>query len=193
MAGVHASWQPNMSLSHTFANTASWKEHSVFFGNGGLQVLKHKPPAALLDMAHYSRMRASRKLSARPSQFWETCLRLTEFGELQFLGTLKGQYYFLRALFLPNCACRHRSISISYDSSLPCHGRGRGFESRRPRHFFQSIARNWQFASWSNLVQLGQCLSLVEHHANKFALCQPLVRHTRLSVKVERNATVRMT
>src|SRR6266700_8362006 len=77
--------------------------------------------------------------------------------------------------------------------TLPCHGRGRGFESRRPRHSFQALARNWQFASWSNLVQLGQCFSLVEHHPNKFALCQPLVRHTRLSVKIERNATVRMT
>ena len=77
--------------------------------------------------------------------------------------------------------------------TLPCHGRGRGFESRRPRQFFQALARNWQFASWSNLVQLGQCLSLVEHHPNKFALCQPLVRHTRLSVKIQRNATVRMT
>src|SRR5438876_10875031 len=45
----------------------------------------------------------------------------------------------------------------------------------------------------SPLVQLGQCFSLVEDHPNKFALCQPLVRHTRLSVKIERNATVRMT
>jgi hypothetical protein len=29
---------------------------------------------------------------------------------------------------------RHRLISISYTSLIPCHGRGRGFESRRPRH-----------------------------------------------------------
>jgi hypothetical protein len=43
------------------------------------------------------------------------------------------------------------------------------------------------------MVQLGQCLSLVEHHSNKFALCQPFVRHSRLSVKIQRNATVRMT
>jgi hypothetical protein len=42
--------------------------------------------------------------------------------QLQNLGTLKGQYQFLRALFLPNCVCRHRSISITYDSLLPCHG-----------------------------------------------------------------------
>jgi hypothetical protein len=77
--------------------------------------------------------------------------------------------------------------------TLPCHGRGRGFESRRPRQFFQALARNWQFRSWSNLVQLGQCFSLAEHHPDKFALCQPLVRHSRLSVKIQRNATVRMT
>jgi len=77
--------------------------------------------------------------------------------------------------------------------TLPCHGRGRGFESRRPRQFFQALARNWQFASWSNLVPLGQCFSLVEHHPNKFALFQPLVRHARLSVKIRRNAPVCMT
>src|SRR6266705_1519225 len=35
---------------------------------------------------------------------------------------------------------------------LPCHGRGRGFESRRPRHFFQALARNWQFCV---MVQFG--------------------------------------
>ena len=28
---------------------------------------------------------------------------------------------------------------------------------------------------------------------HKFALCQPLVRHTRLSVKIQRDTTVRMT
>jgi len=43
------------------------------------------------------------------------------------------------------------------------------------------------------LVQLGQCFSLVEYHPNKLALCQSLVRHSRLSVKIQRNATVRMT
>jgi len=39
---------------------------------------------------------------------------------------------------------RHRLISISYISLLPCHGRGRGFESRRPRHSFQN--------TWKRLV-----------------------------------------
>ena len=29
--------------------------------------------------------------------------------------------------------------------TLPCHGRGRGFESRRPRHSFHQLAsREWQ-------------------------------------------------
>jgi len=37
----------------------------------------------------------------------------------------------------PNNVRRHRLISISYISLLPCHGRGRGFESRRPRHSFE--------------------------------------------------------
>src|SRR5206468_1067852 len=68
--------------------------------------------------------------------------------------------------------------SLESRKCLACHGRGRGFESRRPRQFFQALARNWQFASWSNLVQLGQCFSLVEYHPNKFALCQSLGRHS---------------
>jgi len=32
---------------------------------------------------------------------------------------------------------QHRLISTDYITSLPCHGRGREFESRRPRHSFQ--------------------------------------------------------
>src|SRR5271157_5701423 len=38
-------------------------------------------------------------------------------------------------LNVSNRVRQHRLISISYMSLLPCHGRGRGFESRRPRHF----------------------------------------------------------
>jgi hypothetical protein len=42
---------------------------------------------------------------------------------------------------VPNDVRRHRLISISYMLLLPCHGRGREFESRRPRHFFRSLQR----------------------------------------------------
>src|SRR6266576_6763192 len=34
---------------------------------------------------------------------------------------------------------RHRLISISYISHGRCHGRGREFESRRPRHIFNDL------------------------------------------------------
>ncbi len=34
---------------------------------------------------------------------------------------------------------------MCYDKNGRCHGRGREFESRRPRHFFfNSLRRNWQ-------------------------------------------------
>ena len=42
--------------------------------------------------------------------------------------------------------------------TLPCHGRGRGFESRRPRHSFHALPRESAISSWSHLVQLRQCL-----------------------------------
>jgi hypothetical protein len=56
-----------------------------------------------------------------------------------------------------------------------------------PANFFKYLQGIWQSESWSNLVQSGQRFSFVEHHSNKFALCPPLVRHTRLSVKIQRN------
>src|SRR5437870_13841511 len=46
-------------------------------------------------------------------------------------GTIRGD---LRYLAVSKDVRRHRLISISYISQGPCHGRGREFESRRPRH-----------------------------------------------------------
>ena len=43
----------------------------------------------------------------------------------------------MRYLLVSKDVRRHRLISISYISLGRCHGRGRGFESRRPRHSFQ--------------------------------------------------------
>src|ERR1017187_1772336 len=34
-----------------------------------------------------------------------------------------------------------RVVSVSYEQNGCCHGRGREFESRRPRHSFQSLTR----------------------------------------------------
>ena len=47
-----------------------------------------------------------------------------------------------------------RVVSSSYQKTVYCHGRGREFESRRPRHFFQALRRNRQKLSGSTLVQI---------------------------------------
>lgn len=55
------------------------------------------------------------------------------------LGTLRGRYCLLLTTEDAKLACRHRLSSITYVLLLPCHGRGRGFESRRHWHL-ESVA-----------------------------------------------------
>ena len=54
-------------------------------------------------------------------------------------GTIRSD---IRYLVVSKDVRRHRLISISYISHGRCHGRGREFESRRPRHIFQSLTAN---------------------------------------------------
>src|SRR6202049_4634453 len=42
------------------------------------------------------------------------------------------------------CLRNHRGDVVQLVRTLPCHGRGRGFESRRPRHSFQAVTE-WHF------------------------------------------------
>src|SRR6267378_5527855 len=51
-------------------------------------------------------------------------------------GTIRSDIWYL---VVSKDVRRHRLISISYISHGRCHGRGREFESRRPRHFSPNI------------------------------------------------------
>src|SRR6267154_5853040 len=59
-------------------------------------------------------------------------------------GTIRSDiWYFVVSIDVR----RHRLISVSYISHGPCHGRGRQFESRRPRHSFQSTCSKLGFSN----------------------------------------------
>jgi hypothetical protein len=45
----------------------------------------------------------------------------------------------MRSLVVSMSVRRHRLISSDYIKTLGCHGRGREFESRRPRHIFKHL------------------------------------------------------
>src|SRR5260370_16790972 len=66
-------------------------------------------------------------------------------------GTIRSD---IRYLVVSKDVRRHRLISISYITTLPCHGRGREFESRRPRHSFQQVASGFRFCFVARVIAL---------------------------------------
>ena len=64
-------------------------------------------------------------------------MRSKKFSDLVKSGYNKGTIRSdIRYLVVSKDVRRHRLISIDYIKTLCCHGRGREFESRRPRQFF---------------------------------------------------------
>ena len=94
--------------------------------------------------------------------------------------------------------------------ALPCHGRGRGFEPRRPRHTFQrtygiygtsvtiksghnkGTVSELRFCTRFCLIPLCAhvCAHAGHHHLNNLALCGSFVRVHGLRVNVERDLAV---
>ena len=62
----------------------------------------------------------------------EVCSKFFVYDSGDVKGTITGA---IRCHFVPSDVRRHRLISSGYIKTL-CHGRGREFESRRPRHCF---------------------------------------------------------
>src|ERR1700674_1988467 len=104
-------------------------------------------------------------------------------------GTIRSD---IRYLVVSKDVRRHRLISISYISHGRCHGRGRGFESRRPRHSFQALLKNRRLALGSKRVQLDRCRSSLKYLVHNSALRQTLLGHTSLCIQIESNAAVGM-
>ena len=72
--------------------------------------------------------------------------------------------------------------------TLPCHGRGRGFESRRPRHSFQKV-NEWSFHSTlptipppafaeSSQIRIPRRLSLEGSKLVRLAVVRPLAENS---------------
>ncbi len=73
-------------------------------------------------------------------------MRFEKFSNSAKSGYNKGTIRIdIRYLVVSKDVRRHRLISIVYITTLPCHGRGREFESRRPRHSFQALAESMAF------------------------------------------------
>jgi hypothetical protein len=91
-------------------------------------------------------LRASLRLTARSvgARFNTDSQEKTEFiaeGAVVKSGYNQGTIRTdIGYLVVPKDVRRHRLISISYINLLRRHGRGREFESRRPRHIFQILS-----------------------------------------------------
>jgi hypothetical protein len=83
-------------------------------------------------------------------------------------------------------------MSLIIRVCLDCHGRGREFESRRPRHSFQSLAKNRHLALGSKRVQLDCCCFSFQYLLHNLALRQTLLRHTCVRIQGERDSAVRV-
>src|SRR5271166_7166931 len=73
-------------------------------------------------------------------------------------------------LKVSNSVRQHRVISISYSTELRCHGRGRGFEPRRPRYSFDwltALTCGWRIAISAEITQdsLSRCHSSMRNLA----------------------------
>lgn len=79
---------------------------------------------------------------------------------LQWAKSQNGHYADL-ATTLMNIGDLPEARFSLLERSVPLDGRGREFESRCPRHSFQTPAKNRQSPAWSVLVQLGHCLPLL--------------------------------
>ncbi len=103
------------------------------------------------------------------------------------------------------------SLNFPFDDcfrTLPCHGRGRGFEPRRPRHTFQKIYGTYgpNVTSESGFDMgairvlppilreffILHFTQIWNHHLHNLALCCPLVRVHRLCVDIQRDPAIRV-
>ena len=77
--------------------------------------------------------------------------------------------------------------------TLPCHGRGRGFESRRPRHSFQRVTG---CDTGNSNPQSNPHLSAPLHHSHgrqEFTLRRPCLVAVFLRVQIERRLNLAVT
>jgi hypothetical protein len=71
-----------------------------------------------------------------PNLYMHSPTKFVSFNLGDVKGTIRSDVWLC---CVSNDVRRHRLISIRYISLLPCHGRGRGFESRRPAIIFKHL------------------------------------------------------
>ena len=129
---------------------AALEPHGERIGGNDLWIAAHAKSARLTLVTNNERefkrvFRGSKDPGTGSAAIRDVSKSVTEMQSGYNKGTIRSDIGYL---VVSKDVRRHRLISSDYIKTLRCHGRGREFESRRPRHSFtKDLAGFWKFGA----------------------------------------------